>query len=45
MIVDRLQILFKSGNGGRGSASLRKLSSVKLFPDGGDGGKGADLIL
>ncbi len=45
MIVDRLQILFQSGNGGKGSASLRKLSSVKFFPDGGDGGKGADLIL
>lgn len=45
MIVDRLQILFKSGNGGRGSGSLRKLSAVKFFPDGGDGGRGADLIL
>jgi GTPase len=45
VIVDRLQILFQSGNGGRGSVSLRKLSSVKFFPDGGDGGKGADLIL
>ncbi|MCF7876960.1 MAG: 50S ribosome-binding GTPase [Candidatus Omnitrophica bacterium] len=45
MIVDKVQILFKSGGGGRGSNSVKKISSAKFLPDGGDGGRGADIIL
>ncbi len=45
MIVDRLQILFKSGSGGQGSSSVRKLSAARFIPEGGDGGRGADVIL
>lgn len=45
MIVDKIQILFKSGDGGRGSNSVKKISSAKFLPDGGDGGKGGDVIL
>ncbi|MCF7916148.1 MAG: 50S ribosome-binding GTPase [Candidatus Omnitrophica bacterium] len=45
MIVDRLQILFKSGSGGRGSSSVKKLSAARFVPEGGDGGRGADVIL
>jgi GTP-binding protein len=45
VIVDKIQILFKSGGGGRGSNSVKKISSAKFLPDGGDGGKGGDIIL
>jgi len=44
--VDYVKILFKSGNGGPGSAHLRReKSEPKGGPDGGDGGRGGHIIL
>jgi GTPase len=44
--VDYVKIFFKSGNGGPGSAHLRREKSVpKGGPDGGDGGRGGHIIL
>ena len=44
--IDRIKIFCKSGNGGRGSSSFRREKFVpKGGPDGGDGGKGGDIIL
>jgi len=43
--VDEATIKVISGNGGNGCASLRREANVpKGGPDGGDGGKGGDLI-
>ncbi len=44
--VDYVKIFFKSGNGGPGSAHLRREKFVpKGGPDGGDGGRGGHIIL
>ena len=44
--IDQIKIFCKSGNGGRGSSSFRREKFVpKGGPDGGDGGKGGDIIL
>jgi GTP-binding protein len=44
--VDYVRILFRSGNGGPGSAHLRReKSEPKGGPDGGDGGRGGHIIL
>jgi len=44
--VDYVKILFRSGKGGAGSAHFRREKFVpKGGPDGGDGGKGGDIIL
>lgn len=44
--VDYVKIFCRSGNGGAGSAHLRREKFVpKGGPDGGDGGKGGDIIL
>lgn len=44
--VDYVKIRFRSGDGGAGSAHLRREKFVpKGGPDGGDGGKGGDIIL
>lgn len=44
--IDHIRIFCKSGNGGRGSSSFRREKFVpKGGPDGGDGGKGGDIIL
>lgn len=45
MIIDKVTIYLRSGRGGEGSANLMKLSSHKILPFGGDGGKGGDVIL
>lgn len=44
--IDHIKIFCKSGNGGRGSSSFRREKFIpKGGPDGGDGGKGGDIIL
>ena len=45
MIIDKVTIYLRSGRGGEGSSTLMKLSSRKVLPSGGDGGKGGDIIL
>ena len=46
MFVDRVKAFAQAGKGGRGSASFRREKFVpKGGPDGGDGGRGGDVIL
>lgn len=45
MFLDRVKISIKAGNGGKGSTSfLRTKLTANGGPDGGDGGKGGDVI-
>ena len=44
--VDRVKITAKAGNGGNGSASFHREKYVQNGgPDGGDGGRGGDILL
>ena len=44
--LDQVKIFVKAGEGGSGSASMRREKFVEFGgPDGGDGGKGASIIL
>ena len=45
MFVDYAKIIIKSGDGGNGAATFRREKYVAAGgPDGGDGGKGGDII-
>ena len=44
--LDQVKIFVKAGSGGSGSASMRREKFIEFGgPDGGDGGKGASIIL
>ncbi len=45
MFIDKVKIYIKAGNGGNGSASLHTEKYIPNGgPDGGDGGKGGDIV-
>jgi GTP-binding protein len=44
--IDEVKIFLKAGDGGNGSSSFRREKFIEFGgPDGGDGGKGASIIL
>ena len=46
MFVDHIRIVAKAGNGGDGSASFFRAKGLpKGGPDGGDGGRGGNVVL
>ncbi len=46
MFIDSVKIYIKAGSGGRGCSSLyRDKYARRGVPDGGDGGKGADVVI
>ena len=46
MFLDRARLVVQGGDGGRGVISFRREAHVpRGGPDGGDGGKGGDVVL
>jgi GTP-binding protein len=46
VIVDKVKIKIKAGNGGNGAVSFRREKYINAGgPDGGDGGRGGDIVL
>ena len=46
MVVDEVEVIWKAGDGGNGCRSFRREKYIpKGGPDGGDGGKGGDVVL
>ena len=46
MFIDKARIFVKAGNGGNGAVSFRREKYVPAGgPDGGDGGRGANIIM
>jgi GTP-binding protein len=46
VFIDRVRLLVRGGDGGRGIISFRREAHVpRGGPDGGDGGKGGDVVL
>ncbi|MBG81217.1 MAG: GTPase ObgE, partial [Phycisphaerae bacterium] len=46
MLIDRAKIFVRSGKGGHGCVSMRREKyRPRGGPDGGDGGKGGDVVL
>ena len=46
MFIDKAKIFIRSGDGGHGAVSFRREKYVPLGgPDGGDGGKGGDVVM
>ena len=44
--IDQVDVIVRSGKGGDGSASFRREALVAFGgPDGGDGGRGGDVVL
>ncbi len=44
--LDQAKIFLKSGNGGAGAASFRREKFIEFGgPDGGDGGRGGDVVI
>ncbi|MGI6003917.1 MAG: GTPase ObgE, partial [Christensenellales bacterium] len=45
MFIDRAKIKLKAGNGGNGCVSFRREKYVpRGGPDGGDGGRGGNIV-
>ncbi len=45
MFVDKVEITIKAGNGGNGAVSFHREKYINAGgPDGGDGGKGSDIV-
>ena len=46
MFVDEVTITVRAGHGGRGCCSFRREKYIPMGgPDGGNGGKGADIVV
>lgn len=46
MFIDKVDLILSSGDGGAGAVSFRREKFVPLGgPDGGDGGKGGDVVI
>lgn len=46
MFVDETRVILRAGNGGNGAASFRREKFIpKGGPDGGDGGRGGDVVV